>query len=71
MRQVREEGGEVGLAWKDCGRRSVEAVCDPAEDRVPESRQLVKCCHSWLEEVGPIGEDREDEAVGEAAAHMG
>jgi len=64
-------GGEAGLSGKDIGGGGEKIVCGPSLDPVPEAvhapeRRIVRG-----EEVGSVGEYREEEAVGDTVTKEG
>ena len=64
-------GGEAGLPGKDGGGGGEEIVCSPSLDPVPEAVHASERSMVGGEEVGSVGEYREDEAVGTSVAEEG
>jgi len=61
-------GGEAGLPGKDRGRGGDEIVSSPSLDPVPEAIHASERSVVRGEEVGTVGEYREEETVGDAVA---
>jgi len=64
-------GGEAGLPGKDGGGGVEEVIRGPSLDPVPEAVHASERSVVRGEEVGPVGEYREEEAVGNAVAEAG
>ena len=65
---VGEDEGTAGFARKDGSGRGEAFFRSPSVDSVPEAVHASECGGIWGEKIGPVCENREEEALGNAVA---